>query len=54
MRAGCQGFTEPNLSTLLYKSKSLRQEDLKYATNVKVFLKRKKRRTFMHFLFEKE
>jgi hypothetical protein len=37
MREGCQGFAEPNLSTLLYKSKSLRTEDLKYRTNVKVF-----------------
>jgi len=24
MQEGCQGFAEPNLSTLLYKSKSLR------------------------------
>jgi len=37
MQEGCQGFKEPNLSTLLYKSKNLRKEDLKYEANVMLF-----------------
>jgi hypothetical protein len=36
---GCQSFTEPNLSTLLYKSKaSPNRRDLKYAAKIHFFL----------------
>jgi len=34
---GCQGFVEPNLSTLLYKSKTSlnKGENLKYGTKIR-------------------
>jgi hypothetical protein len=38
MQEGCQGFAEPNLSTLLYKSRSPGTGDLNYGANVVVFL----------------